>query len=231
MSFRFKCPACDASLKAREEFVGRKVRCTKCGEKLVVPEPARASEMQPAGSTSGRPATEHPSTETPPADDPGHETIDDGPADFGEKREELDGEMDMTPMVDVTFLLLIFFMVTAAFALQKSIELPKPKQDEASTNVVQQEPEEDPDFVTVSVDEFNTYRVVTIDWEAEAPSEHELLRKLREARGGDSAGNIPTKLLVKAHIESLHEKVIAALDAGTEVGMEQVQLMTVEEFD
>jgi hypothetical protein len=37
--------------------------------------------------------------------------------------------------------------------------------------------------------------------------------------------------LVKAHPDSLHEKVVSALDAGTEVGMEQVQLMTVEEMD
>jgi biopolymer transport protein ExbD len=35
--------------------------------------------------------------------------------------------------------------------------------------------------------------------------------------------------LVKASGEALHEKVVVALDAGTEVGMEQVQLMTVEE--
>jgi biopolymer transport protein ExbD len=94
-----------------------------------------------------------------------------------------------------------------------------------------QDPEDDPTYVTVFVDEFNTYRVITVDWDVEAPSDQELLRKLREARNGDSAGNTPTKLLVKAHGDSLHEKVIAALDAGTEVGMEQVQLMTVEESE
>jgi biopolymer transport protein ExbD len=38
-------------------------------------------------------------------------------------------------------------------------------------------------------------------------------------------------LLVKAHGDSLHEKVVAALDAGTEVGMEQVQLTTIEESE
>ena len=41
-------------------------------------------------------------------------------------------EMDMTPMVDVTFLLLIFFMVTAAFAMQKSFHVPTPKSDQPS---------------------------------------------------------------------------------------------------
>ncbi len=142
-----------------------------------------------------------------------------------------EAEMDMTPMCDVTFQLLIFFMVTAAFAMQKSIEIPKPKQDAPSTQVVAKDPEEDPAYVTVYVDEFNTYRVVTPDWDVEAPSEQELLRKLREARNAGSGGVAPSKLLVKAHGDSLHEKVVAALDAGTEVGMEQVQLMTIEESE
>jgi biopolymer transport protein ExbD len=152
--------------------------------------------------------------------------------DMGEKREPQEAQMDMTPMVDVTFQLLIFFMVTAAFAMQKSIELPKPEQDEPSTQVEQKDPETDPEYIVVLVDEFNTYHVFadSIDPDdAEAPSEQELLRKLRYARDAAPGGVIPTKLLVKASGEALHEKVVVALDAGTEVGMEQVQLMTVEE--
>lgn len=152
--------------------------------------------------------------------------------DLGPKRETQEAQMDMTPMVDVTFQLLIFFMVTAAFAMQKSIELPKPEQDEPSTQVEQKDPETDPEYIVVLVDEYNTYHVFAdgIDPDdAEAPSEQELLRKLRYARDAAPGGVIPTKLLVKASGEALHEKVVVALDAGTEVGMEQVQLMTVEE--
>jgi len=60
-------------------------------------------------------------------------------------------ELDMTPMVDVTFLLLIFFMVTAAFSLQKSIEVPRQETDAPSVNV--EEETEDTDMVEVQVDE------------------------------------------------------------------------------
>ncbi|MFZ4471051.1 MAG: ExbD/TolR family protein, partial [Pirellula sp.] len=35
-------------------------------------------------------------------------------------------DMDMTPMVDVTFLLLIFFMITASFSSEKVFEKPPP---------------------------------------------------------------------------------------------------------
>jgi len=135
--------------------------------------------------------------------------------------------MDMTPMVDVTFLLLIFFMVTAAFSMQKSFEMPKPKQGEERTRAEHQEDEREP--VTVEVDQYNTYRVITADWEEEAPSEQELRIRLGEARRGDGQSEISNSLLVKAHVDALHEKVVSAIDAGMEVGMEQVSLLTVED--
>jgi biopolymer transport protein ExbD len=146
---------------------------------------------------------------------------------LGRRREMSEAEMDMTPMVDVTFQLLIFFMVTAAFSLQSSIPLPAPKDEQASTQVaVLEDIEDNPDYVTVRVDENNTYIVETLDWEAEAPSKHEMIRKLREARLGNSAGKVPNKLLVRASGDAHHEAVVGALDAGTEVGMEEIQLAT-----
>ena len=91
--------------------------------------------------------------------------------------------------------------------------------------------EDDPDYITVHVDEFGTYRVVTIDWDREAFSEAELLRLLKEAHAGNTAGKIPAHLLVRASGEAAHEKVVAALDSGTAVGMEDIQLITVEDED
>jgi len=38
-------------------------------------------------------------------------------------------DMDMTPMIDVTFQLLIFFMLTAAFVVQKTLDMPPARQD------------------------------------------------------------------------------------------------------
>ena len=144
-------------------------------------------------------------------------------AENSDRRRET-SESDMTPMVDVAFLLLIFFMVTAAFALQKSLDVPSP-QDKGP----RLEHPNDQAEVVVEVDQFNTYHISTEAWEREAPSEHELLAVLREAREGDADGTIPTQLLVKAHADSLHEKVVAALDSGAVVGMEEVLLATIDE--
>ena len=40
-----------------------------------------------------------------------------------------------------------------------------------------------------------------------------------------------SKLVVRAHEDSYHERVVAAIDAGSIAGMDQVQLMTVSEDD
>ena len=43
------------------------------------------------------------------------------------KKKEFDGEFDITPMIDVVLLLLIFFMVSARMAPQNVAKLPKAK--------------------------------------------------------------------------------------------------------
>ncbi|MCH2600209.1 MAG: biopolymer transporter ExbD, partial [Pirellulales bacterium] len=70
---------------------------------------------------------------------------------FGGKKLEED-DLDMTPMVDVTCLRMIFFVMTAAFTIQSSLPVPTPQSEEASTNAVPEDTDEDPEFITVKVD-------------------------------------------------------------------------------
>jgi len=128
------------------------------------------------------------------------------------------------------FLLLIFFMVTAAFSLQKSIAMPPPDEEESSKQArTYEEIEQDDDFVIVRIDRDSTIWVN----ESEAPSEQDLLIKLREAREGvpGSTSPGPSSLLVLADGDARHETVVMALDAGNAVGMESVRLATVDEED
>jgi biopolymer transport protein ExbD len=145
----------------------------------------------------------------------------------------IDDAMDMTPMVDITFLLLIFFMITAAFALQKSIEVPPMEDNEsAAANTVE---ELEKDSIVVRVDEDNVYWIGAPLWpdEQRAYSEEEMQARLREARQGEGGkyGSGPAKMLVQAHGDATHERVVAAMDAGTGVGMEEIQLLTYEDGD
>jgi biopolymer transport protein ExbD len=148
------------------------------------------------------------------------------PVRFVTKRESDEG-IDMTPMVDVTFLLLIFFMVTAAYALQKSIKVPPPDRQESAAQARYEDYIENDDYVVIRIARDNTVWVN----EQEAPTEQEVLVKLREARegSGGSGGRGPSSLLVVADSEALHETVVMCLDAGNAVGMENIRVACMDE--
>ncbi|MBC8356801.1 MAG: biopolymer transporter ExbD [Planctomycetes bacterium] len=145
---------------------------------------------------------------------------------MSDKRPTEAAESDMTPMVDVTFLLLIFFMVTAAFAMQRSMVVPKPQGTGLSEVLPNGEPV--PADIIVEVDEFNTFHVTTDNWEQEAPSEHDLVRALRYLRDQKTGNKSLNRMLVKANPDALHEKVVAALDSGAYAGIPEIELLTLE---
>ena len=138
-------------------------------------------------------------------------------------------DMDLTPMVDVTFLLLIFFMITAAFALQKSIEVPPIQDDEAAPTKTVDDLEKD--SIVVRIDADNVFWIGAPRWpeEQKALSVQEMIITVREARGTDNSG--PAKMLVQANGDSRHQFVVAALDAGSGEGMEEIRLMSYEDGD
>ena len=144
---------------------------------------------------------------------------------FLEKGQFADDEMDMTPMVDVVFLLLIFFMVTASFTLQKSIQQPPSQIEDPSTNVTDEEETED-DYVEVIIDQTNTYYVTTRDAdEVEAPSDREMRARMRDAKNSTGAN----RLIIRAHVDSIHRKVVTVWDAGIVAGMERIEMRTTDE--
>lgn len=159
--------------------------------------------------------------------------IEDLVAQGEQKAHRLDDELDLTPMVDVTFLLLIFFMITAAFALQKAIEVPPVEDEQAAAQTID---DLEQDSIVVRVDADNIFWVSSPAFdEQRAPSKPEMRSKVREARdgpgGSGGSGGGPTKLLVQAHGDSLHEYVVAALDAGSAVQVNEIRLMSYEDGD
>ena len=134
-------------------------------------------------------------------------------------------ELDMTPMVDVTFLLLIFFMVTAAFSLQKSIQMPRQQTDAPSTTVVDQE-EEDLTPIELQVDEYGSFLVLAADWQEETPGKQNLITTLKRANTGG-----PMRLVIKVHEMCKLQFLVDAMDAGTIAGFNETQVTQVEEFD
>lgn len=199
----FACQSCRKRLKVAPRHAGAKTTCPRCGTKIRVP-------------AAGPETTRTMPLPLAPVDVGGEP-----PIEF-RRREPVDEGLDMTPMVDVTFLLLIFFMVTAAFAMQKSLEVPPPDQQEGVTEAPTiEELEQNDDFVIVRIDADST---IWVD-ESIANSEQEMLSRLRDLVRGDGGGG-PQSLLVLADGEARHEAVVMALDAGNAVGIENVRLAT-----
>ena len=142
-----------------------------------------------------------------------------------DQKEIPEDELDMTPMVDVTFLLLIFFMVTASFTLQSSLEQPHAQSDDPSTTVQDNDDQPD-DYIQINVDQNNTYYVTTRDSEeVECPSESEMRARVKDAKATSSA----TRLIIRAHEESFHSKVVTAWDAGLVNNLDQIEIQTTDE--
>ncbi len=136
-------------------------------------------------------------------------------------------DIDMTPMVDVVFQLLIFFMLTASFVVQKSIQRPAERSEEPSLTVMQVE--DDPDTVHVQVDEFNAYNVIVHQQATPAAGKQDLIVLLSDVQSGSTTGG--NKLVIEAHENCIHAAVVSALDAGREAQFESFEVRTVEQFD
>jgi len=137
--------------------------------------------------------------------------------EFVREKDTSNEEMDMTPMVDVTFLLLIFFMVTASFTLQQSMEQPRSKSEDPSTNYIEED--DNDEFVQVTIDQYNSYRLTSRDSEeVEAASDNEMRRRLRDMVRSTRA----KKLIIVHHGDAWHEKVITAWDAGLHNNVDEI---------
>ncbi|QDU56507.1 ExbD/TolR family protein [Aeoliella mucimassa] len=146
-------------------------------------------------------------------------------------KKRTDDELDMTPMVDVTFLLLIFFMVTAAFAIQKVLEVPPVNDDEVSAIPVD---DIEKDSIVVKIDADNIFWISAPIWpdsEEKAITSIDMRAKVRQAKDGDSNGPGPTKMMVQAHEEAVYEKLVDAIDAGSAAEINEISVAVVEDED
>lgn len=243
MSIRFQCPHCNSIRAANERMAGKKIRCPVCSGNVQLPTleeiaaaEREAQQLQTLQSQLGTiESNANRANYSSPAPQQGtnsaatEENAEEAMV-FEKKKNRDDSEMDMTPMVDVTFLLLIFFMITASFSIQKVFRTPAQKSNEASTKAEPDPNQDNADSVVVQIDEFNSYTVLLPSGEErEIPSKQDLIVLLSEAKGEGEGG--PSKLVIRAHEDSTHSTVVAALDAGRDANFEKFELTTIEELE
>jgi biopolymer transport protein ExbD len=117
------------------------------------------------------------------------------------KRE--DPETDLTPMIDVVFQLLIFFMVTAVFAITPGLDIKLPEAEEA------QAPEKENLFIVVDQDgnmKLNHQQVTFGN----------LKEKLKEKR---KLLDNTTMIIIQGDERSTHGQIVNIMDIARQVGI------------
>ena len=126
-------------------------------------------------------------------------------------REEL--ELNLTPLIDVVFLLLIFFMVSTTFQKESEISLQLPR---AST----EPPEDVPERLEVVIDAAGAFYVN--DQELLKADVESLQTALYELAGGDRS--LP--VTIRADAQTPHQAVVTAMDAAARLGMLRMSIAT-----
>lgn len=245
MPIRFRCGGCLQLMSIATRMAGREVPCATCGATLRVPgtpvddvatseapSPAPTSSSNPPRESAVQHVGEHPRADgivhnLAPANDsegvelrpPDGELLlddeDEPPVRFV-KRKRADEELDMTPLVDVTFLLLIFFMVTATFGRQKVLLFPPPSSDKkGTTQSVERVENIEVSSIRIGVDARN---VVTI--EDEKVNILDLAMKLRERMRTE----LKSEAAITSDPRALHETVVKVVDACNEAGFQKIRL-------
>ena len=140
-----------------------------------------------------------------------------------DKIEEL--QINLTPLIDVVFLLLIFFMVTTTFSKESQLRIKLP---EASTKSVEQT---DKDVIEIQISSVGQFSI-------RGPGDKkakQLLRisprDLRLAIKDAGQGNSGRVVVIRADRNTPHESVIRAMDAARRQGHTHITFATQQSLD
>jgi biopolymer transport protein ExbD len=133
------------------------------------------------------------------------------------RQEEADkADIDLTPMLDVVFIMLIFFIVTASFVKEQTINVnvPDPSQAETPPNP------DSPESILISV---SAQDEITID------GRRVDLRAVRSLVAQKKAESPESSVVVRAHELSTTETYVGIADAAYAANVGGVSLVTVSD--
>jgi biopolymer transport protein ExbD len=136
------------------------------------------------------------------------------------RRHRYETVLELTPLIDVIFLLLIFFMVSTSFVVNKEIPIQLPKSDSATTESTQ-------DYLAIGIDAQGRF---SINGSMLAVSSaDEIAAALRKKLENKSAAGVPVR--IDGHESADYQFVIRAMDACRQAGLTDVRLNTLKSVD
>ena len=126
-------------------------------------------------------------------------------------------EVNLTSLIDVVFLLLIFFMVSTSFVKQSQIQIRLP-ETETATRL-----EEPPEKIDIMIAEAGT---IYINGRELINNRAETIRNaLQKIAGGRN--DLP--LTISADANAKHQHVVTAMDVAGRLGFTQISIATVND--
>ena len=126
-------------------------------------------------------------------------------------------EVNLTSLIDVVLLLLIFFMVSTSFVKQSQIKISLPQAD--SSSVVEDTPEQ----IDITISSTGTFLV----------NGRELINNraatIRNALQKVSDGNNRLPMTISADANAKHQHVVTAMDVAGRLGFTQISIATVND--
>ena len=124
-------------------------------------------------------------------------------------------EVNLTPLIDVVFLLLIFFMVSSTFDRHAKLKVQLPQADAQA-----QQKADNP--VVLSIDSKGKYY---IDDRQVVNEKLDTLKRALEKTVGERTD---VTLLLRADGRTEHQSVVRAMDAAAQLGLTKLSIATVE---
>ncbi len=133
------------------------------------------------------------------------------------RRREAEPEINVTSLIDVVLLLVMFFMVSTSFVQDGRLRIQLPESSAAAENRVT-----DPVVIAIAAD--GSYRVNNSALVNQAP---DTLRAALVKIAGDSARG--SMLTIRADARATHQSVVTAMDVAGRLGFVQVNIATVNQ--
>ena len=126
-----------------------------------------------------------------------------------------DIDLNLTPLIDVVFLLLIFFMVSTTFEQQSKLKVELP---EASSQAAKQEA----NTIVIGIDAKGRF---FINDRQLVNTQFKTLKMALIKTVGD---NKDVPLVLKADAKTPHQAVVMAMDAAAQIGLTRLSIATLE---
>jgi len=123
-------------------------------------------------------------------------------------------QVDMTPMLDIVFIMLIFFIVTTSFVKESGVALDRPDPNQS-----QEKPKKSKKNIFVKIDAANRITMDGLDVD---------IRAVRARVEQKRAQNPEAIAIIGVHKNSETDALVQVLNAAREAGVEKVSVSEVE---